>query len=274
MRPLVGLTSSVGPIAHDAWRDEAVHVPVAYLRSLRAAGAEVIVLPPGGVDTSVLDAVDALVLTGGQDLDPGRYGAERHPLTVDVVHEQDETELALVLTARARDLPVLGVCRGMQVMAVAHGGTLHQHLPDVPPYAEHGAWGGEWSEHLVELDPGSRASELLGAALTVNSGHHQGVADPGTLTVTGRAPDGLPECLEDPSATFCLGVQWHPEMVGHQSLFDALVEAGHGTSRPASIAQPDQPAPLLTTRSKLTARVTARHQIRAERALNPGGERA
>jgi putative glutamine amidotransferase len=225
VRPLVGVTSSVGPVTHGAWQDEAVHVPVAYVRCLTAAGAGAVVLPPDGVDASVLDGLDGLVVAGGGDVDPSRYGQRRHPCTADLNPRQDEVELALVAEALARDVPVLGICRGMQVLAVAHGGSLHQHLPDLPDHATHGAWAGGWSDHRVHLAAGSRVAGLLGESLTTNSGHHQGVADAGTLTVTGHTDDGLVEAVEHPGHPFCLGVQWHPEMVGHQALFDALVAA-------------------------------------------------
>lgn len=227
-RPLIGVTASADRARWSVWEDDVTLLPHAYVRAVRDAGGRAVVLPAGDPDAGLSAVVDGLVLAGGADLDPSLYGAEPEPATVDVRPEQDAGELALLRAALDRDLPVLAVCRGMQLLAVAHGGRLHQHLPDTPGHAEHGAWGGAWSRHRVDLVPGTLAHRLLGDRLEVNSGHHQGVADPGTLTVAGRSPDGLPEALEDPARAFAVGVQCHPEMVGTAALFAALVRASAG----------------------------------------------
>ncbi len=123
------------------------------------------------------------------------------------------------------DLPVLGVCRGMQVLTVAAGGTLHQHLPDVLGHEKHRPAPGVYGHHEARFEAGSRVAALMGDDIEINCYHHQGVADPGTLTVTGRAEDGLPEAVEDPAHRFVLGVQWHPEVSRDRRLFGALVNA-------------------------------------------------
>ncbi len=225
MQPVVGITASVDRARWSVWQDDVTLVPDAYVRAVRAAGGRALVLPAGDPDASTADLLDALVLSGGADLDPGLYGEQPGEHTVEVRPGQDSGELALLRAALERDLPVLAVCRGMQLLATAYGGRLHQHLPDAPGHEGHGAWGGSWSTHEVRLEPGSLAHRLVGDAVEVNSGHHQGVADPGGLAVSGRSPDGLAEALEDPARAFVLGVQWHPEMVGTAALFAGLVEA-------------------------------------------------
>jgi len=218
--PVVGVT---------AWstivRDVPVDLPhqaVAenYLEALQSAGLIPVLIPvsgdPGGA-ADMLDRIDGLVLTGGGDVLPAAYGAAPEPQTANVDSRRDAVESRLVRLARERDLPVLAICRGIQVMNVALGGTLIQDLPAAdPPRPGHlvtEAWNG--TAHPVRLEPGSRLHELLGAEIMVNSLHHQGIAAlaPG-LRATGRAPDGLIEAVEDPGARFLVAVQWHPEMLG------------------------------------------------------------
>jgi putative glutamine amidotransferase len=183
-----------------------------------------VLLPPDDLDADVLRVLDGLVLGGGADLSPSLYGAEREPLT-DIRPDRDAGEMLLARAALAADLPVLGVCRGMQVLTVAAGGTLHQHLPDVLGHEKHRPAPAVYGHHEAHFVPGSRIAGLMGDDIDINCYHHQGVADPGTLTVTGRASDGLPEAVEDPDRTFVLGVQWHPEVARDRRLFGALVNA-------------------------------------------------
>jgi putative glutamine amidotransferase len=225
MRPLIGVTATVDQARWQVWEDEIVHIEAAYVHSLRAVGARVVLLPPGAVDGAVLDVLDGLVVAGGPDIAPGMYGAEPDAMTVSVRHEQDSSEAVLVRGAEERRMPVLAICRGMQLLCALHGGRLHQHLPDVPAHRVHGAWKGAFTDHRVDLTSGSRLAKILGETLTVNSGHHQGVADAGSLTVTGYSPDGLIEAVEHPDHDMVVGVQWHPEMVGQPALFTALVDA-------------------------------------------------
>jgi putative glutamine amidotransferase len=172
----------------------------------------------------VLRVLDGLLLSGGPDVEPRRYGAEPGPRT-ESRPERDAGEFLLAETALAMDLPVLGVCRGMQVLTVAAGGTLHQHLPDVLGHERHRPAPGVYGEQTARLESGSLIAKLIGHDSGIHCYHHQGVADPGKLRVTGWAEDGLPEAVEDPDRRFVLGVQWHPEVTRDRRLFGALVEA-------------------------------------------------
>jgi len=210
VRPVVAVSTYREPTRWGAWEVPAAVLHAWYVDTFVAAGADVALVPPGA-GTGALRRVDGLVLVGGADIHAGRYGAPSHP-TADVPRtDRDDHELALYADARARDLPVLGICRGLQVMAVAHGGSLHQHLPDVSDLV-HRREPGTFTEHRVRLVEGSQIAHIFSATeITVNSSHHQAVAVAGDLTVTGLAEDGTVEVCEDAGAQFVLGVQWHPE---------------------------------------------------------------
>jgi putative glutamine amidotransferase len=213
------------PATWGVWHDlPATLVPHDYVEAVHQAGGRAVVLPPDDRDTDVLRVLDGLVLAGGPDVDPTLYGASREPLT-DTHAERDRAEIALVRRALETDLPVLGVCRGMQLLTVAAGGRLHQHLPDLLGHEKHRPAPGVYGEHDARFEPGSRIAALMGDDVGIHCYHHQGVADPGSLTVTGRAEDGTPETVEDPSRRFVLGVQWHPEVIRDRRLFGALVQA-------------------------------------------------
>jgi putative glutamine amidotransferase len=226
VRPLVGITGYVETVHSGDWRRPVTFVPQAYVTAVHAAGGRAVVLPPS-VDGNdrLAGALDALILAGGADLDPARYGAARAPETEGVRPDRDAGELALLAAAAAADLPVLGICRGMQLMVAAAGGRLHQHLPDLVGHRRHRPAPGVFGFHPVDTVPGSRLAALLGPQATVPSYHHQGIADPGRLAVTGRADDGTIEAVEDPAAAFRLGVLWHPEAGADRRLFQALVAA-------------------------------------------------
>ena len=229
MRPIIGITTYVLPATFGVWHDlPAALVPYDYVAAVRGAGGRAVLLPPDDQDADVLDRLDGLVLAGGPDLEPGRYGAASEPLT-ESHPERDAGEFVLVRRALELDLPVLGVCRGMQLLTIATGGRLHQHLPDVLGHEKHRPAPGVYGEREARFEPGSRIGTLMGDDLTIHCYHHQGIADPGTLTVTGWAEDGLPEAVEDPGRRFVLGVQWHPEVVRDQRLFGALVSAASST---------------------------------------------
>ena len=224
MRPIIGMTTYVEPATWGVWHDlRAALLPADYVAAVTLAGGRPVLIPPDE-DTDVLRALDGLVLTGGADLDPGLYGAQPGPLTVTRPH-RDSAEMSLVRRALERDMPVLGVCRGMQLLAVAAGGRLHQHLPDVLGHEKHRPAPGVYGEHDARFVPGSRIAGLMGDDVAIHCYHHQGVADAGSLTVTGRTADGVVEAVEDPGRRFVLGVQWHPEVIRDQRLFGALVEA-------------------------------------------------
>jgi putative glutamine amidotransferase len=225
MRPLIGITSYVEPASWGVWQDvPAALLPYSYVRAVEAAGGRAVVLPPDPAGADAIRAVDGLVLAGGADIGPERYGAPADPRT-HTRPDRDAGELPLLRAALAADLPVLGVCRGMQLMAVEYGGRLHQHLPDVVGHDKHRPGGGVYGSHGARFAPGSRIDEIMGGDSEVNSYHHQGVADAGGLTVTGWADDGVIEAVEDPARRFVVGVQWHPEADGDVRPFEALVRA-------------------------------------------------
>jgi putative glutamine amidotransferase len=234
MRPLIGITCYVEPVTWGPWRDvPSALLPQAYVQAVTAAGGRPVLLPPDDIDAGVLDALDALVLAGGADIDPARYGAPIHPATNGLRTDRDAGELLLLTAALARDMPLLGICRGLQLMAVAAGGVLAQHMPDVVGSEVHRPTPGVYGAHGARFAAGSLIAEILGESATVNSYHHQGIADPGTLTVTGWADDDTIEVLEDPTRRFALGVQWHPEVTDDRRLFLALTRAAlAATTRP------------------------------------------
>jgi putative glutamine amidotransferase len=230
MRPWIGVTT----YAEDAqWGSRAGRVsllPVGYAESVNRAGGRAVLVPTDDPGTDVLDRLDGLILAGGPDVDPAHYGEPPHPTTASSI-ERDTAELLLLRGAVERDLPLLGICRGMQLMAVAAGGRLHQHLPDLLGHTGHRPPSDpgtvpSYGEHTVRLRAGTRLHEILGDEVRVNSLHHQGVADPGRLIPAGWCPaDDLIEAAQWPDRAFALAVQWHPEDLPDGRLFAALVEA-------------------------------------------------
>lgn len=222
--PLIGITSYVETASWGVWELPAALIPHAYVQKVQAAGGVAVVIPPLSVGAAELVArLDGLILAGGADISPSAYGAQTHAQTVGVRPDRDASELALLAAAYERDLPVLGICRGMQLMCVAAGGRLEQHLPDAVGHDGHRAKVGVFGTHEVSLD--GLVGRLLGDRLSVPSYHHQGAADAGSLTVSGRADDGVIEAVEDANRPFAVGVQWHPEMSDDVRLFRALVSA-------------------------------------------------
>ena len=226
MRPVVGITSYVEQARWGVWDVPASVLPFRYVERVEAAGGTAVVLPPAAAaDAEVLERLDAVVFAGGADLDPGLYGEESHPETTGLRPERDAAEVPLMKAALDRDVPLLGICRGMQVLSVVRGGSLVQHLPDTVGHERHRPAPGTYGLHDVRLEPGSLAHRLLGDRVSVPSYHHQGLASPGDLSVTGWADDETPEVVEDPSLRFALGVLWHPEAGDDLRLFEALVSA-------------------------------------------------
>ncbi len=232
--PVIGICGALERAKWSVWDDQVVLIARSYLQQVVAAGGTPIILPPDPVLTAepdrVLDLLDGLLLAGGADVDPARYGAEPDARTTDTVPERDDFEIALARAALARGLPVLGVCRGMQILNVARGGTLIQHLPDGLGHEDHrralGTFDG--ADHDVRLHPGSLAERAAGEALhDTKSHHHQGIERLGEgLEITGWATlDDLPEAIEDPRCEFALGVQWHPEADPRSRVIASLVEA-------------------------------------------------
>jgi putative glutamine amidotransferase len=225
-KPVIGITTYLTPATFGVWEEDAALVPVAYVRAVEAAGGRALLVPPSvdGIQET-LDAVDGLLFSGGSDLDPELYGQEAHSETNDVVPARDSAELALMRAALERDMPVLAVCRGSQVLNVSLGGDLVQHLPDVVGDERHKHTPGVFADHDVDVLPGTIIQRILGDRAPVKSHHHQGYGRiGGGLQEAARADDGTVEALEDPNRRFALGVLWHPEAGEDFALFEALVE--------------------------------------------------
>jgi putative glutamine amidotransferase len=225
-KPVIGITTYLTPARFGVWEEETALIPAAYVRAIEAAGGRPLLVPPStdGIDET-LDRLDGLLFSGGSDLDPELYGQEAHPETNGIVPERDRAEIALLRAALERDMPVLAVCRGSQVLNVALGGDLVQHLPDVIGDEKHKHTPGEFADHEVDLEPGTRVQKILGDHAPVKSHHHQGYGKLGTgLRESARADDGTIEALEDPERRFAIGVLWHPEAGEDFALFEALVE--------------------------------------------------
>jgi putative glutamine amidotransferase len=233
-RPTIGITASLETVTSGPWTEPSAVVPMHYCEAVQRAGGRAVLLIPEAADAAdpnaLLALLDGLLFTGAAgDLDPARYGAEGHPETHPVPPLRDEFELALVRAAAERDLPFLGICRGMQVVNVAHGGSLEQHLPDILGHDTHAAKPGEFGPHDVRLQAGSLAARAVGAETTqVRGFHHQGVREVGEGLVASawsELEDGIVEAVERPDREFALGVLWHPEEDEASQVIASLVEA-------------------------------------------------
>jgi len=236
-RPVIGICTALERASWSVWRQQAALLPSNYVEAVQRAGGLVLMLPPderlSGDPAEVLELIDGLILAGGADIDPIAYDQEAHPETADTVRERDAFEIALVRAAIERDLPVLGICRGMQLINVARGGSLLQHLPERLGHDEHrrvvGSFDG--SDHDVVLSEGSLAARAAGEmAHSTKSHHHQGVEGLGEgLVVSGvSAFDDLPEAIELRDRRFVLGVQWHPEADPSSTVIPSFVDAARG----------------------------------------------
>jgi putative glutamine amidotransferase len=226
MRPLIGITSYAEEIRWGVWTEDAALVPLAYVRAVEHAGGRPFVVPPSkdGLEET-LDALDGVIFSGGGDLDPELYGAEPHDETDEPRTERDAAELRLLEAALDRDMPVLAICRGSQLLNVARGGDLEQHLPETVGHEQHRHEPGSFSDHDVKVAADSRLAGLLGDRAPVKSHHHQGYGRIGSgLQEVAWAEDGIVEGLEDADKRFALGVLWHPEEGEDFALFQGLVE--------------------------------------------------
>jgi putative glutamine amidotransferase len=227
----IGICAAVERVRRGPWDEVVTMVQRTYPAAIQRAGAVALLLPPddaAGVPDQLLERIDALLLAGGADVDPGTYGAPRHPATGETWPERDRFEVAMARGALDRGMPVLGVCRGMQLLNVALGGTLLQHLPEVLGSDGHRRMPGVFGDHEVRLAPGSLAARAAGGEhVTVKSHHHQGVAELGEgLVATGwSAGDDLVEAVELPGDRYGLGVLWHPEEDGQSQVIASLVAA-------------------------------------------------
>lgn len=224
-RPLVGITAYGERARYLVWDHDAVLLPRGYVDQVAGAGGTPVLLPPVEAAAAAVDRLDAILLSGGPDIGAARYGASRHPAAGRPRDERDAAELAVLARALGRGIPVLAICRGAQLLNVALGGTLHQHLPDTLGHLGHAPSPGVFGTTPVALDPAGRVGAALGPTVVGRCHHHQGIdrlAD--GLVVTGRAADGTIEAVELAGHGFVLGVQWHPEQ-DDPRLFAALVAA-------------------------------------------------
>ena len=232
-KPVIGLTTYLEQAKTGIWDVPAAFLPKVYFEAVNRAGGIVVLLPPQPVDANVaarvLDVLDGLIITGGKDVDPARYGQEPHPATDEPRRDRDAWEDALLTAAIERELPFLGICRGAQVLNVALGGTLHQHLPDVLGTTRYNAGGGTFTENTVAVEASTRLAAVLSGtdSLDIKSYHHQAIdvlAD--GLVVSARSDDGTVQAVELEAVPFGLAVQWHPEENPDDiRLFEGLVEA-------------------------------------------------
>ncbi len=225
MRPVIGITSYAEVARWGVWETPAALAPMAYVRAIEHAGGRALLVPPSDVGVEeTLDALDGLLCSGGGDIDPAAYGEDAHPQTMGIRPERDRSELALLGAALERDMPVLAICRGIEVLNVARGGDLFQHVPEVVGHEGHKETAGEFSQHEVDLVPGSRLCRILGHRAPVLSHHHQAPRRLGRgLVQSANADDGTVEGLEDPELRFAIGVLWHPEEGEDMALFQAFV---------------------------------------------------
>jgi putative glutamine amidotransferase len=231
-RPTIGICSAIEDVSWSNWTLLANVSPRSYTLTVQAAGGMALLLPPDDAAAEqpdeMLDLLDGLMLAGGSDIDPGSYGAVPHPETRLTWPERDRFELALTHAALERDMPVLGICRGMQLLNVACGGTLVQHLPDVIGHDDHRHTPGSFGDHDVRLQHGTLAARAVGAdRAAVKSHHHQGVDELGEALVAvgwSEADDQI-EAIELPGKTYALGVLWHPEEDERSNVIGSLVDA-------------------------------------------------
>jgi putative glutamine amidotransferase len=237
--PLIGLTTYREHAQWGVWSQPADLLHVDYSDAVVRAGAVPVLLPPAPAAddqgevaarrgaTTAVQRLDGLIVTGGADVDPRLYGEQPHPRTGAPRPDRDAWELALLQAADSLTLPTLAVCRGMQLMVVAAGGSLHQHLPDVIGSVQHDPGGDIFGDHVVTTEPDTAVRRIEGERTVVHCHHHQSVRHHPGFVVTARAEDGCIEAVEaeDESDRFALGVQWHPEVNRDQRLFDALVQA-------------------------------------------------
>ena len=225
-KPVVGITAYLTDAAWSHWNLPAALLPASYVRSVALAGGSPLLVPPGAGIDETLAAVDGLVFSGGSDVDPALYGADAHAETTGIVRERDDFELDLMRAALGHGVPVLAICRGSQVLNVALGGDIEQHLPDRLGDERHRRERGVFSVHGVDVLSGTRLAEIVGDRVEVKSHHHQGFERLGSgLRESARAEDGTVEGLEDPERRFAVGVLWHPEEDEDRALFEALVAA-------------------------------------------------
>ena len=236
-RPVIGICAAIESAQWAAWEVVVNLSPRAYSLAVQRAGGLALILPPDDMvaeaPDELLDKIDGLILSGGSDIDPGSYGAKPHPETRGTRPERDRFEIALGTRALDRDMPVLGICRGMEMLNVIQGGTLNQHIPDLEL---HRHTPGVFTDHRVRIESGSLAERVVGAELTeVKSAHHQGLEELGEgVVASGHADDGLVEAIELPGRSFAVGVLWHPEEDEQSSVVGSFVDEARDRMKAAA----------------------------------------
>ncbi|MGA0883833.1 MAG: gamma-glutamyl-gamma-aminobutyrate hydrolase family protein [Candidatus Nanopelagicales bacterium] len=221
-KPVIGISCYVEPAKWGAWDIQAAVLPFAYVTSVTEAGGRAVIIPPDSTGSEVVENLDGLIIAGGADVDAALYSESAHETADKPRVERDKSEILLYQKALELKKPFLGICRGLQIMAVASGGSLIQHLPEVSSLSHRPA-PAQFVEHGARFEAGSLVEKLLGKEMIVNSSHHQAVKTPGSLKITGWAEDDTIEVLENPDHKFVIGVQWHPEMHHDKRLFEALI---------------------------------------------------
>ena len=237
MSVVIGISTYREEAQWGVWHTSADLLPSDYALAVESAGGVPVLLPPAlpyeEAARGVVARLDGLIIAGGADVDPDRYAASPHPTTGAPRRDRDAWELALLDAAAEADIPVLGICRGMQVMAVHAGGALDQHVPELVEHEDHSPGGDVYGRTGVKVAEGSRLSALLDAAPAVACHHHQAVRSHPGFEPVAWAEDGLLEAMEDPDHRFRLAVQWHPEVDADRGLIAGLVAAAReyaGTS--------------------------------------------
>lgn len=235
-RPIIGITCYVEEAVRGVW-ESMPHalLPHSYVAKVERAGGIAVLIPPRAdadsqMALAVVSRLDGLILAGGADVEPQRYAAVPHPKAQDARPDRDAFELALAAVTQDRDIPVLGICRGMQVMAVASGGKLEQHVPDRVGHDEHAPAPGVYGSHDVRTVKGTRVATILGQRVVIPSYHHQSVSSHPGYVPAAWAQDGTLEAMEQAGSRFRVAVQWHPEAGQDTALFEALVQAGASRS--------------------------------------------
>jgi putative glutamine amidotransferase len=233
MKPIVGITTYLQRAQTGVWDTRAAFLPETYFAAIEAAGGIPVLLPPqpldGGVAEQLMGRLDGLIISGGLDVEPSRYGADAHPASDPPSRIRDDWDDALLTAAIAQEVPFLAICRGIQVLNVNRGGTLHQHLPDVIGDARYSGENGVFASNTVEVEDGSQLAAIIGdGAHAVKSYHHQAIDAVGDgLTVTAHSGGGVVQAVELEGVPFGVGVQWHPEQDAAEDarLFESLVQA-------------------------------------------------
>jgi len=228
--PVIGITCPSRPTKWANWDLDAVVLPTTYHKMVMQCGGIPLLIPPG-CSSEVMNRIDGLIISGGPDINPQIYGQNSGSYTNEIYPAQDDSEIELIKSALDKDVPLLCICRGFQLLCAINGGELHQHLPETVGYENHGGWNGRVTEHGVDIIKGTKLEKIMGTHITANSTHHQGVSNAGNLLISAYSShDNLIEAVEFEELRFCIGVQWHPERIKHTNLYLEFIETARGSS--------------------------------------------